>query len=179
MSTHNLHQLMSKLKLDLETMLQMAGTSCVYGLVNKSKKRIQIYATKSLLTHLGRIVSEIAVSGEYNEMIHDMSDIELIILETNIEDNDLRLKLANWVDEYERKRYTFYKDIAPLRYTLETTVEYKAGRLCYCLYLVNRKRHRVLVGVFEKKKQLTSFVKSAYPSKRVSAIVFHESVIGT
>ncbi len=179
MRKHNSHQLMSKLKLDLETLLQMSSTSCVYGLVNRSKKRIQIYSTRSLLTHLGRIMSEIAVSGEYKEMLQDMSDIELVILETNIEDNDLKLKLANWVDEYERKRYTFYKDIAPLRYTLETTVEYKSGRLSYCLYLVNRKRHRVLVGVFLKKQQLTSFVKSAYPSKRVSAVVYHESVIGT
>lgn len=174
-----LHQLMSKLKLDLETLVDMSGTSCVYGLVNRSKKRIQIYATKSLLTHLARIMSEITTSGEYYEMIQDMSDIELVILETDIEDNSLRLKHANWIDEYERKRYTFYKDIAPLKYTLETTVEYKSGRLSYCLYLVNKKRSKILVGVFQKKQQLTSFVKSAYPSKRVSAVIYHESVIWT
>lgn len=172
------HQLMSKLKLDLETLLAMSGTVCVYAFVNKSKKRIQVYTTKSLLTHLGRTVSEIAMSGEYVELRQDMSDVEVIILETGIQENEMKLKLANWIDKYERNRYKLYKDIAPLRYVLETTVEYKAGRLCYCLYLRNRRRDRVLVGVFDKKKQLTSFVKSAYPSKRVSAIVYHESVIG-
>ena len=174
-----LHQLMSGLTLDLETLYSMSGTSCVYGLVHKSKKKIQLYATKSLLTHLGRIMDEIRASGEYKEMLQDISQLELVVLETCIEEKDLKLRLANWISKYEQKKYVLYKDIAPLRYVLETTVEYKAGRLCYCLYLVNKKRHRVLVGVFEKKKQLTSFVKSAYPGKRVSAVVFHESVIGT
>ena len=173
------HQLMTKFKLDLETLLSMSNTACVYAFLNKSKKRIQVYATKSLLTHLGRTVSEIAMSGEYVELFRDMADIELVILETGIQENEMKLKLSNWIDEYERKRYKLYKDIAPLRYVLETSVEYKAGRLCYCLYLRNRRRDRILVGVFDKKKQLTSFVKSAYPSKRVSAIVYHESVIGT
>jgi hypothetical protein len=124
-------------------------------------------------------MDEIRASGEYKEMLQDISQLELVVLETCIEEKDLKLRLANWISKYEQKKYVLYKDIAPLRYVLETTVEYKAGRLCYCLYLVNKKRHRVLVGVFEKKKQLTSFVKSAYPSERVSAVVFHESVIGT
>lgn len=161
---------------DLETLLKFTG-SVVFALRNRFKKRVQVYGSSTGLAHLGRLLEEIKISGEYTELRQDLEELEVVILETNVE--DVKLKIVHYTKQYEDLGYALYRDIAPVKYVLETTIEYKASKMYYCLYAVNRKRKRCLLGTFTKKKQLTSFMKEHYPSGRVSALVYDSSVVGT
>lgn len=175
---HKRDHLVEVLGITLEKLVELSGSS-VYALVCHSKKRLQVYGSVTTLVHLGRILEEIKLSGEYTELREDLSQIQLEILETNVSKEDMRLRISNWVHEFEGKGYSLYKDIAPLKYVLETILEYKGGTLCYCLYAKNSKKHRKLLGIFSRKKQLNEFVRSNYSNERVSALVVHESVLGT
>lgn len=163
--------------ISLETLSKLSGNS-VFALKHRFKKRIQVYGSVSTLLSLGRLILEINASGEYSELLADIQNVDLVILEENVPDGDMRLKVSNWVYEFECLGYILYKDLSPLKYVLETVLEYKNGRLCYCLYVKNQGKDRKLVGVFDKKKQLTEFIKGSYKEKRVSAIVYHPSVLG-
>lgn len=171
-----LDQLIEGHCVSLETLNGLCISS-VFALKHRSKKRIQVYGSSNTILHLGRLLEGIRTSGEYSELRNEIQDIEVVILETNVSSNDLRLKISNWIYEFECKGYMLYKDISPLKYVLETALEYNAGRLCYCLYVKNKGNDRKLVGVFEKKADLKQFVKEKYKERRISAIVYHESVI--
>ncbi len=162
--------------LSLETVRKLSQGS-VFALQSRYKDRVQVYGSMNTLVHLGRVIQEIETSGEYKILLDEIQDIDIVILETNIDVSNLRLRIGYWVDKYKAKGWTFYKDIAPLRYTLETLLEHKQGRLCYCLYLRNQGNDRKLIGIFDKKSELTKWKKDTYKGERVSAIVYHESVL--
>lgn len=174
---HEVDHLIDIPTLDLETLVQLT-TSSVYALCNTSDKRIQIYGSSTTLVHLGRILEEVKTSGEYKLLKDDLSKVKLVILETNISSESIRLKIGNWIREYKKRGYSLYKDIAPLKYKLDFNLEYKAGRLRYCLYLVNQGSDRKLVGIFDKKKDMKEFMSVHYRGNIVSEIVVHESVTG-
>ncbi len=171
-----LDQLLNSNYMSLETVRKLSGGS-VYALKSRFKDRVQVYGTKNTWTHLGRLIEEIQNSGEYIELKNEIQDIDIVLLETDIEVSNLKVRTTYWIDKYKAMGFTFYKDLNPTRYVLETSIEHKAGRMCYCLYLKNKGNDRKLIGIFDRKKQLTSFVKEHYRDGRVSAIVYHESVL--
>jgi hypothetical protein len=167
-------QLVDVFKIDLETLLRLSRP-CVYALKHRLEKRIQIFGSMNALVHLGRVLEDVKASGEYTKLRDDLKDVQLVILETDLVQEDLRLSTSNWIYKYECMGYVLYKDIAPLKYILETTLEYKAGRLCYFLYAKSNPKSRILLGIFDKKKHLMSFKREHYPGKRISALIVHES----
>ncbi len=168
--------LLDKPVMTLETITKLSVSS-VYALRNRFKDRIQILGSMNTLVHLGRMIQEIQTSGEYIELKNDLLDIDIVLLETGLEIQDLKVRTSHWIQEYKKSGYTMYKDLNPVRYTLETLLEYKEGRMCYCLYLKNRGSDRKLIGIFDRKSKLTSFVTEHYRDGRVSAIVYDASVL--
>lgn len=171
--------LLHTFSLDLEAMRKFSGGS-VFALICRSKRRLQVYASKSSMKQLSLILDDIEVSGEYTELAKDLetTKVELVVLETGtITDSTRRERLYHWIKHYESRGYRLYKDIAPIRYKIQETVEPRSGRFCYCLYLVNSKSHKILVGIFHKKSDMNKFKKDNYNTKRIQNIIYHESVL--
>jgi hypothetical protein len=158
--------------LSLETLSQMS-TSLVYCLVNESQMLAQVFGSTNALMHLGRILDEIKTSGEYKTMKNDLRNLKLVVLETSPE--SMKISIALWIAKYKSMGYTMYKDVSPIKLSLETRVEYLKGRLRYCLYLVGQGSYNKLVGVFDKKKHLIEFKNAYYEGDRISTVVVHSS----
>lgn len=160
-------------ELDLEIVARLAS-NCVYSLVNHSKKAVQVFGSTNGLAHLARILVEIKTSGEYKEMLEDLSKLEVVILETN--PSNIKVAIHCWMEKYLQEGYRLYKDTSPIRLTLETRVENIRGKLRYCLYAVGKRSYRKLLGVFDKKRDLLEFSNANYKGDRISTLVVHESV---
>lgn len=182
-SINNLIYMTQNLKLDhlldsslynLETLMSLSSSS-VYALVNKDRKKVQVYGSGNVLVHLGHLLEEIRASGEYSTMLEDIQDLQLVILETNVPIKDIKLTISNWISKYREDGFVLYKDISPMRLVLETRLEYRAGRLHYFLYAIGKGKYRKLLGVFEKKKSLKEFCHANYPGDRISKVIVHES----
>jgi hypothetical protein len=160
--------------INLETLMSLSS-SFVYALVNDSRKMVQVYGSVNMLVHLGHLLEEIRASGEYSTMLEDIQNLKIVLLETNVPSKDIKLTISNWISKYKDSGWILYKDISPMRLVLETRLEYRAGRLHYFLYAVGQGKYRLLLGVFEKKKDLKSFCHANYPGDRISHVVVHES----
>ena len=169
----DINDLIKVLNLNLETLFNLKG-NFVYAFLNSENKRIQIFSCKQFLQHLSKAISEINTSGEYSELKNDLNKIKICILETNFNDS-LRLRQSHWIDVYRNKGYKLYKDITPVKYSIETAVEMIGGKLRYILYLKNLRHDRIKVGIFSKKKELKSFIETHY-KHGVTAVVYHESI---
>lgn len=158
----------------LETLLKVSGSS-VYALVHRSKSMVQVFGSTNTVKHLGGILEEIKTSGEYRNLLEDVSEIDFVILETNVLKEDLRICIANWISKYKKKGYTMYKEISDSRLVLETRIEFYAGKPKYYLYAVGTGSYEKLLGIFKWKKDLKEFMNANYEGDRISTLVVHSS----
>ena len=158
----------------LETLLNIE-TNVVYCFLNVDSKRVQVYGTKCIIQHLGRILDEIKTSGEYSVLRDDMKNTEIVILESNILETDLKLKVAYWVDWYQSRGYRLFKELSPIRYKLDRVVEFEGRKLMYYLYARN-KRDSVLLGRFRKRREMEDFISDSYPDGKVFKFLYHSSI---
>lgn len=163
--------------INLETGLKYVSNS-VYMLSNDDSKTIFISYTTNLCQSLGRLLGDIkSNSGEHKTLKDDIENVKLYILETNLETGQLKLRTAYWSNLYADRGYKFYKQMNLVNYTLETTIGYKEGKVHYFCYLVNKRKDKILIGMFSKKKEMSSFLRTNYPNfNRIGKVVLHDSV---
>lgn len=161
-------------KLSLETLVGLPK-NVVYCFLDSDLRYAQVFSTVSIVQHLGRILEEIESSGEYSVLRERLKDTKIRILEVDILETDLKLRQAYWIDLYTKKGYKMYKELTPIRYNLETIVEWEGGRAEYRLYARN-KRKSILLGRFRKKGELEDFLSESYPDGKVYTFLYHVSI---
>lgn len=160
----------------LETLFQLSVSS-VYCLVRRDTRMVQVYGSVNTMSHLGRTLEEIRTSGEYKNLLEDLSQIDFCILETIADQKDLKIAIGSWIDKFKESGYTLYKDCSPIRLRLETTLEHRDGRLTYCLYVVSTRSYRKLVGVFVREKDMRKFKDEHYKDNKVRKVIVHGNSI--
>jgi hypothetical protein len=149
--------------------------ACVYALVDEVGQRIQVFSTLCMTKHLGTMLDEISVSGEYKSLWQDIQKLKLIVLET-IDPKNRKVRHGYWVSYYRSLGWSFYKDNAPVTYSLETKVGFRFGTLSYFVWLRNKRKDKILVGIFTRKKEMKTWIDTYYPDGIVRDVVRHESV---
>ncbi len=167
---------MHNTNISLETMMSKYSQSCIYALVHRSERRLQIFGSINMLVHLGKLLEEIKTSGEYTKLMEDLNEIDIVILETSVSSKDMKLKIGNYVSKYKNDGYVMYKEITTFRYYLETTIESRDRKIVYCLYVRNR-NDITLVGIFNKKNLMEDFIRKSYPNNHIDNIVLHDSIV--
>ena len=159
--------------IDLETSLCMVQ-GLVYGIVNVERCIIHIAYTNNLYEAIGRLVAVLqSGSPEYGSMKDDIKQCKVVVLETGIEKGDLRLRTGYWISLYKDRKYSFYKELNPLLYTLETSIERKGNYLLYFVYLKSKGKITLVVGEFKKKREMTEWIRRNYPdTSRIHKIVY-------
>lgn len=174
-STKNDNMLIQVVPISLETMTNYIGGSFVYALLHSNMKLVQVVGTSNVLVSLGRLLEEIGKSnGEYTKIQEEIDKTQVVILETTSKE-ELQIRLSHWRQYYKDLGYEFFKDVASVRYSLETRYEYRQGKMHCFLYAVNKRKDRKLLGIFGKKRLLEEFIQVAYPDNRIERLVYHES----
>lgn len=165
--------------INLETSIQYA-THCIYIISNDRSKTCLIGSSSNLYTTIGRLLEDLKLSnGQYKSLKDDLENVTISILETNLEKGLLKLRQAHWIRTYRDKRYKFYKDISPLKYTLSIDLGFINHKLYYFVSLTNQSNDSRLIGRFSTKKEMNDWIGVSYPDlERISSIVIHESVRG-
>lgn len=123
--------------MSLETIINFAGMvacpdECIYALVNDEDKRVQVYSTKSFLSHLIGIVKETKYG--FNLMGEDTKKIRIVILETVLEGNT-RVLVSKYRNQYKDLGYKPYKEYKDSKYRLVAEPVGRYDELKYGVYL--------------------------------------------
>lgn len=168
-------ELLHVLPFSLETLLGIPENS-VYCFLNVDARHVQVYASVCIVKHLAGLLEAIKTSGEYKVLKEEIHSTKIVVLETGVDREQLKLRQAFWIDQYKHKGYSLYKEVTPIRYNLETDVTWVGGRIEYHLYARN-KRKGVLLGKFRKKKDMDTFLKENYKDGKVYTFLYHSSVL--
>lgn len=164
-------KLITKSNVTLETLLAVPK-SCIYAFINVKDKRIQLFSTTNFSQHVSRMVDEISTSVEYKSMYEDRSKVSLRVLETRVQEDMLRHKLGEHTKLYQDKGYTMYKDMSISLYKLHKSIVYEDRKAVYKLELVSPNRSkRILLGMFNKHKDLETFMEAHYPNGIVREVI--------
>jgi hypothetical protein len=167
----SVNDVMHVVELDLVQLVRYTSP-CVYMLSNSQSRTCLIGHSTNLVVTLGRILEAIRQgSGEYKSLSTDLENVVLTVLETGMSKDELKLKHSNWCYRYyEELGYMSYKDINPLQYQLVEELLPYQGKLLFFVSLVNTRQDRMLVAVFERKKDMKAWISLNYPTPRISAI---------
>lgn len=163
----------------LETLMQVMATApreCVYGLINESDKKVQVYSTANFLSHLTRLVQELG-SVNNQAIKEDLENIVLVVLETefpNIESRNNKYK--TWVAKYKSQGYEFYNDLSVVQYKVKESFRYKDRKAYYVVELVSRKGGKaILLGAFSKYREAREFQNKHYKEGIIGNVVYAEN----
>lgn len=147
--------------MSLETIINFAALvaspdECIYALVNDEDKRVQIYSTKSFLSHLLKIVKESKL-GCNGLMGEDTKKIRVVILETVL-GKDTRFLVSKYRTQYRDLGYSPYKSYRDANYKL--VIELVAeGVSRYGVYLRGYNEN-TLLGEFKRYDEAKRYVDS-------------------
>lgn len=150
--------------------------SCVYAIRSKVGMTIQIFSTVNMACHLGKLVDEIRISGEWLCLRKEIQNTEIVILETDIPKEKLKLRHAYHIGEYRKSGYRFYKDSSPVNYSIDKTIRLFNGRLCLFVSLRNARKDEILIGIFHGKKEMNLFLETHYKDGIVRDVVFYTRI---
>lgn len=164
-------ELINKSNSTLETLLTVPK-ACIYAFVNTKDKRIQLFSTANFSQHVSRMVDEIRTSVEYKSLYEDKQKVLLKVLETGLKEDMLRHRLGEYTKQYQVKGYTLYKDMSISLYKLHKTIVYDNRKALYKLELVSPNRSkRILLGLFNKHKDLETFMDTNYPNGIIREVI--------
>lgn len=165
-SDENISKIISIKDMSLETLLNLPQCS-VYALLNEVDKRIAVFTTRALFSHLTRLIENIKVSIEYEQMRIDSKNIKLVILETKYDP----IAVNYYLETYTNNKYTLYKDYNITTYKFDKSIAYEKGKLYYFLYIVSNNGNRILLGKFNTHTELKQFIKKEYPDNVINKVV--------
>lgn len=140
---------------------------CVYALVHHENKRFMVGYSKHLLTALSRIRHDLE-TPKYEIVKNDIEGIEVEILETDlVDDVSKKIKVQHHVQKYLDKGYQQYIPSNVIKYEVCTDILTDRYRSYFCIYLQDRKKNKVLVGVFRSMVEMKSFSDKYYPNNTV------------
>ena len=145
----------------------------VFCFLNDDLKKFQVMYATNLLTYLGRLKSNFKANPEY-AWIEGNKDLRIMILETDVNKQDWRLRKSYWEDQLEKDGWKSYKEESPWGYKLDYQPEYINKVMHYVLYAKSSNGVKKL-GVFRRKSQLDEFLQKCYPEGRIYKFIYQES----
>lgn len=152
---------------NLETLLATLASApkeCLYALVNKKDKHVQIFSTANFISHISKVTQELNTL-KYKSLAADLDKIEVVILETSFGTGPTSRpnKLRKHESTYKKDGWTFYKDLNLARWKLKEGYKQWNQTLYYVLELETKAGQRCVVGVFSKAKDASSWKAANYP----------------
>ena len=153
--------------------LESLSVSVIWALANPVDKKIFISYSNNILSSLSRNISEILDnSHSCRQLISDYNRLELMILETPVPSNQLKVKSGHYMDHYKDNGWSLYKANPPVKYTVKTLI----AKDCKAhVVLVNKRNDKLVVGVFDTMHEADEFTSSAYPNNTVTTIIYSQN----
>lgn len=153
--------------------LQNLSVSGVWALVNLVDNKIYINYSNNILASLSRNISEILDnSHSCRPIISDYAKLELVILETHVPHNQLKVKSGYYMDSYKNNGWSLYNTNPPVKYTVKTLI----AKDCKAhVVLVNKRNDKLVVGVFDSIYEADEFSSSVYPNNTVTTILYSQN----
>jgi hypothetical protein len=164
---------------NVETVLQdlcSLPKEAVYCLINEKDKRVQVFQTSNLVSHIGKLVLEIGSLNNKNLRL-DLNNIKLLIVETKFENKESRNNVfKKTVEKYKKLGYEFYNELSVAQYKLKESFQYRNHKAYYVIELVGAKGSKpIVVGVFTKWREARTFQDKEYPNGCIEKVVFADN----
>ena len=145
--------------MNLVNELHKLPEGCIFALFNPDRAKAQLFLCKNGLLRIQQIINDLR-NNEHSckELCNDLNNLQLTILETNNDQDILRLHMQYWFDYIESVGLTPYKKHTYLKYKARITVgyDYDAKKRVF-VELVNRRNESFVVGVFKKMYEAKEF----------------------
>lgn len=145
--------------------------SGVYCVKNQLKKYIQIYASRNMLDSINNLYKEI----DYTPLKNDMNDLCLEILEISGDTKYLKVLQSKWIEYYKKLGYSFYKEYNLVNYKLYDGAIKVNQTLYYSVYLQNKRRDKIILGIFSTKIDAIKWKNNSYPDDIIVNLVFADN----
>jgi DNA-binding Lrp family transcriptional regulator len=139
--------------------------SAVYALIDEDTRRIYVHASYDVPSSLVRLAKSISIREPWcRNLADDIQKLKFVILEADVEKDKLKLRYNYWLDAYVKLGYSAY-------HVMKNRVEYHVETVCQMndnlqllvwVYLVNKRRDKTLVGVFNNLEDADAFRKRNY-----------------
>lgn len=152
---------------------------CIYGLVNKSDKKIFIGHTKDLVTALNRIGKDIKSSNHV--LKEDINKLELIILEVIKDDSLLRSRYQFYYNQYSNMGYLHYRKYKAMGfyklhvYVLNDVLDDNRCKARVYVSLHYGRSKEVVVGIFDSVPDSDVFINKYYVDKNNISVIIYSS----
>jgi hypothetical protein len=143
---------------------------CVYALVCHENKRFMVGYTTHLLSALSRMRHDLE-TPKYRVLKSDIENVVLEILETGIQNlHDKKVKTSYYVQKYIEEGYQQYIPSNSVKYEVHTDIFGIGGFTYFVVYLKDRRKNKVIVGLFRNADERDKFLTECYPGGKVSGI---------
>ena len=161
------------MKFEMNDLLELRRSG-IYCLENEEMKHVQIFASRNILEHVSNLMKKID-TGEYGELKNDVNRINFKILEITDDVNSLKVLLSGWINKYRNDNYKLYRDTNLVCYKVKDDYAEIEGKLYYIVYLENKRKDKMVVGVFNSRNECMSWKSLAYPNNCIDTLVLCEN----
>lgn len=142
----------------------------IFVLVHELEKKIDVRYSMNCSFAIASILR--CIDGN-RELVQDIEHLEYKIIETMSLDPDLlKIRHAYWVKHYKDLGYSFYRKINCVEYKFRKEIDKKKELVK--LYIVNRFRRKILLGIFVDNPSLEEFIETYYKDG-INSIVYYNN----
>ena len=152
----------------------LTNLSCpgVWAFVNESDKKIFISYSENILSAVSRNISELlSASHSCRSLVSDFSKLDLLVLE-KVSKAETKVKAGRYKENYKADGWQLYNTSIPVQYSVKTTI---SNDCKIQVYLINRRKDKIVVGVFDSKQESDQFIQTHYPNNIVTSIVYSQN----
>lgn len=161
--------------MDLQNLLNIPSKS-IYCFINEADKIVHISFSRNTLLSIYRNIQMIK---QGHGLLSQHSDkLSFRIIETIVNDLDLRIRYQYWVRYYQAQGYQLYRSYNAVGYkvilgVMSDALTSKQGLYHFCVKLVSRGYRELIVGVFNFESDAKLFIETHYTS--IDRIVYADN----
>jgi len=150
----------------------------VWGFINEKDKRFFISHSNNILAAVSRNISQIQdKSHSCRKLIRDLPNLQFVLLVSGGCDIKTRkIRAVELIEAFVSAGYTPYTNrlIVSYKVRIAVTKDYKIHVL-----LVNKRNDKIIVGIFDKMDDASSFIQTNYPNNKVNNIIYSDNSLTT
>lgn len=146
----------------------------IWVFINEKDKRFFISHSNNILAAVSRNISQIQdKSHSCRKLIRDLPNLNFIMLvqdtDESISPKNRKMRAQELTEAFIAKGYTSYTNRIIVSYKLRTVVtkDFKIHVL-----LVNKRNDKIVVGVFDKIDESSSFIQHNYPNNKIHKVIY-------
>lgn len=161
--------------------LQTLNLACVFAIRNDANMKVHVSHSTNLLTSISRIMSN-NYNKEFGTLNEDIETCTIDILTSDVKILDdvkkRKLVTSNYAEHYKSLGYSLYKPTNAVKYKVDICVRVFKNTSYYVVELVNTRKDKFVVGVFDNKKDTYNFTDMYYPNGVVSGLFYNTNSVG-